>query len=67
MLLRLKSYSIVSIFIFCFVLLLGLVHSQPAQAASQPLSAASCNIQVEIIAAPFAVVDSNMPGVQVPN
>ena len=29
MLLRLKSYSIVSIFIFFFVLLLGPVHSQP--------------------------------------
>lgn len=57
---------------YAFVLMLGalwmLIASQPAQARAngQSVDVAACNLTVEIIAAPFATVDSNAPGVEGP-
>jgi len=51
--------------VFAALFLLLLLPAPQAQAA-QPQSNAACNLTIEIIAAPFAVVDSNAPGVAGP-
>jgi hypothetical protein len=57
---------------YAFVLVLGalwmLLAPQAAQASpgGQGVDIAACNLTVEIIAAPFATVDSNKPGIEGP-
>lgn len=54
-------------FILCFVFVLTfLLPPRTLYAAADITSANACDLAIEIIAAPYAVVDSNNPGVQGP-
>ncbi|MCE7979936.1 MAG: hypothetical protein DYG89_01990 [Caldilinea sp. CFX5] len=52
--------------LFSFILIATLIPAGVLYAAPAPALADSCDLVVEIIAAPHAVVDSNKPGVQGP-